>query len=98
MLITHTSVSMTSCLLIILSINFLLSGRCTLCEPSWSKIAHPPSGNHAGAKRSDIGASVSSADCITDSDFMYFDCLRDVKFAEIINAKPSSEMKQPTIP
>ncbi|CAN6233093.1 unnamed protein product [Urochloa humidicola] len=70
-------------------------GRCTICEPSSSKIAHPPSGNHAGAKCSEIGASVdylnfvepaSSVDCITDSDFMYFDCLRDVKFAEILNA------------
>ena len=34
----------------------------------------------------------------SDSDFMYFDCLRDVKFAEILNDKPSLEMKQPTIP
>ncbi|CAL4908323.1 unnamed protein product [Urochloa decumbens] len=71
-------------------------GRCNICEPSSSKIAHPPSGNHAGAKCSEIGASAdylnfvepaSSVDCITDSDFMYFDCFRDVKFAEILNAK-----------
>lgn len=78
-------------------------GRCTFCEPTSSKIAHPPSGKHSGAKLSGTGEfsgylnsvkePASAVDCITDSDFVYFDCLRDAKFAEVIHGMSSLDMK-----
>jgi hypothetical protein len=64
---------------------------------------HPPSGKHAGANCGEIGDSLdylnsvdepSDVDCVTDSDFIYFDCLRDTKFAEVLNGKTSLKMKK----
>ncbi|XBH78160.1 hypothetical protein VPH35_104500 [Triticum aestivum] len=39
----------------------------------------------------------SAADSITESDFVYFDCHRDAKFAEVLNERRSSEEKNPII-
>ncbi|XBI46462.1 hypothetical protein VPH35_110710 [Triticum aestivum] len=39
----------------------------------------------------------SAADSITESDFVYFDCHRDAKFAEVLNERRSSEEKKPII-
>ena len=85
---------------------FSHAGRCTTCEPS-CKIVHPPSGNHTGANYSQLGKlfeylnfrdyNPSAADSITESDFVYFDCHRDAKFAEVLNDKSSLEEKKALI-
>ncbi|XP_062200187.1 uncharacterized protein LOC133902882 isoform X1 [Phragmites australis] len=79
-------------------------GRCYICEPILSKIVHPPSGNHIGADYSQLGEQLeylnlrdtipSAADSITESDFVYFDCLRDTNFAKVLNDGRSLEEKK----
>ncbi|XP_048537659.1 uncharacterized protein LOC125516217 [Triticum urartu] len=79
-------------------------GRCDVCEPISSKIAHPPSGNHIGANYKGLGELLeylnvrhynpSAADAITESDFVYFDCLRDAKIAEVLSDMCSLEEKK----
>ncbi|KAK1616063.1 hypothetical protein QYE76_021580 [Lolium multiflorum] len=79
-------------------------GRCTSCEPISCKIVHPPSGNHTGANCSQLGElfhylnfrdyKPSAVDSITESDFVYFDCHRDTKFAEGLNDRSSLAKKK----
>uniref|UniRef100_A0ACD5Z6Z7 Uncharacterized protein n=1 Tax=Avena sativa TaxID=4498 RepID=A0ACD5Z6Z7_AVESA len=82
-------------------------GRCTTCEPTSCKIVHPPSGNHTGANYSQLGKlfeylnlrdyNPSTADSITESDFVYFDCHRDAKFAGVLKDRSSLEEKKTII-
>lgn len=86
---------------------YLHAGRCTSCEPISCKIVHPPSGNHTGANYSQLGKlfeylnlrdyKPSAVDSITESDFVYYDCHRDTKFAEGLNDRSSLEKKKALI-